>query len=66
MAEILWMIGEKEKATVVIPGEIAHIAHSHRYFQDTVTEKVCSKFYYVKYDVINLNYFYTVVFIPFY
>lgn len=44
MAEILWMIGEKEKVTVVIPGEIAHIAHSHRYFQDTVTEKVLNDF----------------------
>lgn len=40
MSEILWMIGEKSKAIVSLPGDIPHIAHSHKYFQDTVTEKL--------------------------
>lgn len=40
MSEILWNIGEKMKVTVVLPGEVPLIAHSHTYFQDSVTEKV--------------------------
>lgn len=40
MANILWNIGEKTKVTVVLPGEIPHIPHSHTYFQDSVTEKL--------------------------
>lgn len=40
MSEILWNIGEKQSAIVVLPGEIPHIPHSHTYFQDNVTEKV--------------------------
>lgn len=42
MAEILWNVGEKSQVTVVVPGELPHIQHSHTYFQDSVTEKVCS------------------------
>lgn len=40
MSEILWNIGEKLKATVALPGDVPLIAHSHTYFQDSVTEKV--------------------------
>lgn len=40
MANILWAIGEQQKVTVVLPGEIPHIPHSHSYFQDSVTEKL--------------------------
>lgn len=44
MSEILWNIGEKTRVVVVLPGEVPHIAHSHTYFQDTVTEKVTNSF----------------------
>lgn len=40
MTEILWQIGEKSMVSIVLPGEVAHVAHSHTYFQDSVTEKV--------------------------
>lgn len=40
MSEILWNIGEKLKATVALPGDVPLIAHSHTYFQDSVTERV--------------------------
>lgn len=40
MADILWNVGEKTQVTVVVPGEMPHIQHSHTYFQDSVTEKV--------------------------
>lgn len=40
MADILWMIGERTKVCVVLPGEVAHIVHSHAYFLDGVTEKL--------------------------
>lgn len=40
MAEILWNVGEKSQVTVVVPGDMPHIQHSHTYFQDSVTEKV--------------------------
>lgn len=44
ISEILWMIGEKSKVTVVLTGETNLIPHSHTYFQDSVTEKVISRF----------------------
>ncbi len=40
IAEILWNIGEKTRTNVVLPGDVPHIAHSHNYFQDNVTEKL--------------------------
>lgn len=42
MAEILWNVGEQLKVTVVLPGDVPHIAHSHTYFQDSVTERLLS------------------------
>lgn len=40
MTEILWMVGERERVCVVLPGEVAHVAHSQSYFLDGVTEKL--------------------------
>lgn len=40
ISQILWQIGEKTNATVVLPGEAPLIVHSHTYFQDSVTEKL--------------------------
>jgi hypothetical protein len=40
ISNILWNIGEKAKAIVVLPGDASHIPHSHVYFQDNVTEKL--------------------------
>lgn len=40
MADILWMISERTKVCVVLPGEVAHIVHSQTYFLDGVTEKL--------------------------
>lgn len=44
MSEILWNIGEKMKVMVALPGDVPLIAHSHTYFQDSVTEKVNAHF----------------------
>lgn len=33
-------MGEKLTVTVVLPGEVPHISHSHTYFQDSVTERL--------------------------
>ncbi|KAG5673434.1 hypothetical protein PVAND_003482 [Polypedilum vanderplanki] len=41
ISEILWNVGEKQKTIVCLPGEIQHISHSHQYFQDNITEKLC-------------------------
>lgn len=40
ISDILWNIGEKTKALIVLPGENSLIPHSHAYFQDNVTEKL--------------------------
>lgn len=40
MVEILMIIAEKSKVTIVLPGNEAYIPHSISYFQDSVTEKV--------------------------
>lgn len=40
ISEILWNIGEKTRVTVVLPGDVPHISHSHTYFQDSVTERL--------------------------
>lgn len=40
VSQILWQIGEKTKVTVVLPGDVPLIVHSHTYFQDSVTEKL--------------------------
>ena len=44
ISEILWNVGEKQKAFVCLPGDMPHISHSHHYFQDNVTEKVRKEF----------------------
>lgn len=64
MSEIIWEIGEKTKAVIVLPGDVPHIPHSHKYFQDTVTEKVLislveylchiDSFTYVNFSVANI------------
>lgn len=41
ISEILWNIGEKIKVVIALTGETILIPHSHTYFQDSVTEKVC-------------------------
>lgn len=40
ISNILWNIGEKTRAEVVLPGDVPHIPHSHNYFQDSVTERL--------------------------
>ncbi|CAD7081547.1 unnamed protein product [Hermetia illucens] len=40
MVEILMIIAEKSKVTIVLPGNEAYIPHSISYFQDSVTEKL--------------------------
>jgi hypothetical protein len=39
IANILWIIGEKNKCFVVLPQDLVHIPHSHKYLQDGITEK---------------------------
>lgn len=51
MTDILWTIGEKSQAIVVLPGEIAHVGHSHTYFQDSVTEKVAHLLHYKQFII---------------
>lgn len=40
ISSMLWNIGEKQRAEVVLPGDVPHIPHSHNYFQDSVTERL--------------------------
>lgn len=53
LSEMLWNVGEKTKSTVVLPGDVPHIAHSHTYFQDNVTEKVWVFILVVIFQLIN-------------
>lgn len=48
IAEILWNVGEKTKTIVCLPGDVPHISHSHQYFQDNITEKVCDDIDYLR------------------
>ncbi|XP_023711806.1 inactive ubiquitin carboxyl-terminal hydrolase MINDY-4B isoform X5 [Cryptotermes secundus] len=40
IADILWRIGEKSKCSVVLPQDLVHVPHSHKYLQDGITEKL--------------------------
>lgn len=40
ITDILWKIGENEKAIVCLPQEKSYVPHSLNYFQDNITEKV--------------------------
>lgn len=55
MATILWNIGEKAQVTVVLPGDVPLIVHSHAYFQDSVTEKVKAPDLHKELKVIKLK-----------
>ena len=40
IADIIWNIGEKQKAIIVLNSEVQHVLHSEGFFQDTVTERL--------------------------
>ncbi|KAJ8871092.1 hypothetical protein PR048_027396 [Dryococelus australis] len=40
LSDILWRVGEKSCSKVCLPQDEPHVPHSHKYFQDGLTEKL--------------------------